>query len=417
LLDDAATTEEVAMIEVRPFALRCALTVLVASPAACVNGEVDDGQEGAAAVSDEIRKNAESSGKGKKPAPEEPSTDTGTQPEAPAEPAPEPPASSACTRYVSTSGSDSAAGTSVSSPWRTIKASLGKLRAGDVLCVRAGTYAEEIIMRLPVGRADARITFQNYPGEAPLLDGRFAITAPDYWTIRGLRFTNPTPADTTNRLVSILAGTGWILEDNEIFDGRYAGLLVGKSSYYGPPHNYVIRRNVIHDTDASNLYHNPSRHSRGGLIERNVFYNSGAQNVKLGWGGTDGCTGSKYEDFGVGEVVFRYNTAHGARLAALAVAEPGGLYPVEIYRNLLTQNPRHVLRFDSSEGCLGTKVFTRDNAGGLAPKFAEDFGSSPSAMAQMSNNVFPVDPRYDSTSPSGFRPTNPAAQAYGRWAP
>ncbi len=63
------------------------------------------------------------------------------------------------------------------------------------------------------------------------------------------------------------------------------------------------------------------------------------------------------------------------------------------------------------------EVFTHDNAGGLAPKFAEDFGHSPTSMKQMANNLFPVDPRYDVISPGGLKPQALAAQAYGRWAP
>jgi hypothetical protein len=46
---------------------------------------------------------------------------------------------SAATYYMSPTGSDSGSG-SISSPWRTVSASSGKLQAGDILYARGGTY-------------------------------------------------------------------------------------------------------------------------------------------------------------------------------------------------------------------------------------------------------------------------------------
>ena len=321
-----------------------------------------------------------------------------------------------CSYYVSPKGSDEGPGSSTQ-PWRTINASLAKLVAGNTLCVRAGTYDEEVTAQPPRGNPGARITLTGLgsPDERPVIHGGFALVDPDYWTISGLRFTNPSPSNDDQRLVSILGGTGWLFEDNEVVDGPYAGLLVGASENSGPPEDYTIRGNVVHGTGATNLYLNPSRFSTGGLVEQNVFFDSGTENVKLGWGGDNGCTGSRFRDFGIGEVTFRYNTLHDAERGALIIAEPGGLHAVDVYRNLFTGEPDHLVRYDSVDGCLGNRVSVRDNAGGLAPKFSEDFGDSPVNRAREHGNVFPIDPEYRSTGADGFVPGNPEAESFGRY--
>jgi hypothetical protein len=324
-----------------------------------------------------------------------------------------------CSRYVATTGSDRAVGSS-SRPWRTLTAALAKMGRGQTLCVHSGTYVGAVdAADPPEGRAAAGITLRGLAdnGSRPEIRGEFTVVNPDGWTISGFRFTNPSPpAGSDRRIVSILGGSGWRFEDNEVTDGRYAGMVVGLSTGSGPPLDYAIRNNVIHGTVATNLYLNPSRFSTGGVVEHNLFYDSGTENVKLGWGGTGGCTGQKVRDFGIGGVTFRYNTLDGAQRGALAIAEPGGLHTVDVYGNLFTGQPDHLVRYDSVEGCLGNKVVVHDNAGGPAPRFSQDFGDSPQNVAHEHGNVFPVDPQYDARTPTGFRPQNPAAAAFGRYA-
>lgn len=319
-----------------------------------------------------------------------------------------------CTRFVSTTGSDSAFG-SATSPWRTVSASIPKLFPGDTLCLRAGTYAESVKpgSTLRKGTASARITLRSHPGEIAVLKGNHLFRNPDHWTFSDLEITNP---GSTAALFIIVGGMGWVFERNDVHTGAYAGLLVGRSSD-AFPHDYVVRQNTIHDTTASNFYHNPGRGSTGGLIERNLFFNSGTQNLKLGWGGTDVCTGSNYDNFGIGEVTVRYNTMYNAK-QPLAVAESGGEGKVDIYRNLVFKSTStYLVRIDNVEGCLRDNVWVHDNAGGGASKWAEDFGHQPTVMKQMTNNVFPLDPQFDSTTRTGFHPANSVAKAYGRYAP
>src|SRR5690242_9276832 len=68
------------------------------------------------------------------------------------------------TYYVSTTGSDSGAGT-ITSPWRTLARSMTRLSPGDTLFVRGGTYAERIQSpKLKAGTSGLRIKVAAYPG-------------------------------------------------------------------------------------------------------------------------------------------------------------------------------------------------------------------------------------------------------------
>src|SRR5579859_1304233 len=80
------------------------------------------------------------------------------------------PSRSGKTYYVSTSGSDTNAGT-LSAPWRTIQHAANTVAAGDTVQVRAGTYNEIVTMKTSGNATSGYITFQNYPGEAPIVDG------------------------------------------------------------------------------------------------------------------------------------------------------------------------------------------------------------------------------------------------------
>lgn len=80
--------------------------------------------------------------------------------------------SQAATKYVSTTGSDSADG-SIGTPWLTLHKGLQSIGGGDTLYIRGGTYQEagfEIATgELPSGSSSAYTTIIAYPGETPLL--------------------------------------------------------------------------------------------------------------------------------------------------------------------------------------------------------------------------------------------------------
>ena len=57
-------------------------------------------------------------------------------------------------------------------PWRTINHALLRVKAGDTLYLRGGTYHEHVTMSL-VGRDMAPLTIRSFPGEQAILDGAF----------------------------------------------------------------------------------------------------------------------------------------------------------------------------------------------------------------------------------------------------
>jgi len=70
----------------------------------------------------------------------------------------------AATSYVATNGNNGNPGTQTQ-PWRTLKYAAVNISTGDTVIVRGGTYKEYFTINT------ANVTFQNYPGESPIVDG------------------------------------------------------------------------------------------------------------------------------------------------------------------------------------------------------------------------------------------------------
>lgn len=79
--------------------------------------------------------------------------------------------------FVATDGNDQAAGTSESKPFQTVRRAVtAATQPGDTVWIRGGVYAADSTWNnqltfLYSGTAAAPITFRNYPGELPILDG------------------------------------------------------------------------------------------------------------------------------------------------------------------------------------------------------------------------------------------------------
>ncbi|HHY54286.1 MAG TPA: DUF1565 domain-containing protein, partial [Chloroflexi bacterium] len=95
--------------------------------------------------------------------------------------------------YVAPTGNDANPGTEAQ-PWRTIQKAANSVNPGDTVFIRGGAY-NEVVLLTRSGTADNYITFQNYPGETPIIDGA-GKSSSDYWNglfaIRGVSATNRT---------------------------------------------------------------------------------------------------------------------------------------------------------------------------------------------------------------------------------
>ena len=69
-------------------------------------------------------------------------------------------------------GDDTAAGT-LAAPWKSVQRSLMKLKPGDTLCLRGGTYRESLYLALQ-GTREQPITIRSAPGEEVVIDGGLA---------------------------------------------------------------------------------------------------------------------------------------------------------------------------------------------------------------------------------------------------
>ena len=106
--------------------------------------------------------------------------------------------------YVTPNGSSSGTG-SITSPWSLATAlggASGKVKPGDTIWVRAGTYVAPFRSTLR-GTAAAPIVVRAYPGERAIIDGRAAtgdnfVVAGSYSVFWGLEFTNSAGSRTTS---------------------------------------------------------------------------------------------------------------------------------------------------------------------------------------------------------------------------
>ena len=74
------------------------------------------------------------------------------------------------TFFVDAAKGDDAADGSRERPWKTVARGAAKLKAGETLCLRGGTYYEHVTVTA-AGTAEKPITLRAFPGELVVLDG------------------------------------------------------------------------------------------------------------------------------------------------------------------------------------------------------------------------------------------------------
>jgi hypothetical protein len=144
--------------------------------------------------------------------------------------------------YVSTSGSDSNPGT-LTQPWRTIQHSMDVVNPGDTVYVRGGTYYERLTLKR-CGTSNAWITFKNYPGETPIIDGSYVT---DYgWggalvQIGENAFSDWSPLPSRGFWgVEYIKFSGFTVQNTNIYPDSGRG--VGIGTYFS---RYIIIENCI----------------------------------------------------------------------------------------------------------------------------------------------------------------------------
>ena len=127
--------------------------------------------------------------------------------------------------YVSTTGSDTNAGTSAA-PWKTIQHAANEAIAGDTVFVFGGTYHESVNLPHSGSGAAGSIVFRSYPGETAIVDGTgvtccsdsiqglFNITGDQsYLILEGLEIQNYASTNVNNEPAGIyVTGSGKYLQ-------------------------------------------------------------------------------------------------------------------------------------------------------------------------------------------------------------
>ncbi|WP_214630861.1 right-handed parallel beta-helix repeat-containing protein [Paenibacillus agaridevorans] len=88
--------------------------------------------------------------------------------------------------YVSANGADTNPGT-IEAPWRTIQKAADTLMAGETVLVRGGVYEEFVTIRNSGSAAAGYITFQAYPGEQAVIEGKNLSIASGKSSLMGIR--------------------------------------------------------------------------------------------------------------------------------------------------------------------------------------------------------------------------------------
>jgi hypothetical protein len=204
--------------------------------------------------------------------PPPPAATPAPQAPAPATPAPQPPPPAAGgpmvpggrVLYLSPNGSDSGSG-SASSPWRSLEAASSKLKPGDTLYLRGGTYGGEQMYWTTAGTAAKPIWVKAFPGEAVTFDGNgtrqfiWFRDGASYVFLDGFRVTDYAPSGTG--VIIFTDGAHDIVLNALTMSGHYAPDNNDHLVYPAAPNvrNITVRNSVLDGAEGGcvHLYHSP----------------------------------------------------------------------------------------------------------------------------------------------------------------
>lgn len=225
---------------------------------------------------------------------------------------PPPPAAPICTKTLAPGGS--------------LGTFLNGLRAGEVGCLRGGTYSagDSVVWSASGG------TVQAYPGESPVVVGtRIWMSGTDQtirgFTIRDVLFSDGEPLQ--------ISGTRARVEEMELANANEHGILLNSSA-----RDATIARNYIHDVGHDTLDHGIYVQGSGHRIVNNLIARPSGYGVHL------------YSS--PSNVVVAQNTLVASRLRAGVLVRTSGT-GVRIVNNIVAENATHGINYHScGGGCL-----------------------------------------------------------------
>lgn len=331
------------------------------------------------------------------------------------------------TYYVSTSGNDSAAGTSTGTAWKTFGTAVARIGAGDTLYVRGGTYTTTVnggwLFYNPdgwsTGTSGNPILIKNYQDEVPILVGSGKCWDPRYFTMEGLRFTNNgNKTAISSHMITMRGGVRWKIRNCKFYEAATHSLLhinVGESG--NDPQEFTIEYNDFwnvwqYESGGSNQDHciyvscDCRVNNVNSTIQRNTFRNTpNGRGIKIGPGSTS-------DESPHGGLNVLYNS-FWRTVGPAPIQCSGNSNNVLIERNILFRDDR-----ESDEYIIGhydysgnaSTIVVKNNVWWAAPEFIED-----NKFTNGGGNLN-INPQYANPSAGDLHPNNPTAQAYGRYA-
>ena len=305
---------------------------------------------------------------------------------------------------------------------------LEALKPGDTLALAPGTYrtgfvipdpaSMAVLTKMSYGTPDAPITVRAAdPANRPLILGELKLWGPSHWVLDGLRVQAVDPGKDA---LFIGGGTGWVVRNSEFSGakrtGAYSNVSIGSDKYgTGAPSGFLFTGNCVHDaaqTNRGNTDHNiyvnyPGAPGSGGVISRNTIFNHfKGSGIKIGNGGAPGAPGPW-------NVKVQYNTITQGGRQVLLHAD---VRDNTIERNLLVRATEPFRSDPRTTSVYFNLVTGKGNS--LANNYASGstmFSFGPNVALRGDNGVR-ADPAFRSVGCDGFKPSNPAAAAYGRYA-
>ncbi len=285
------------------------------------------------------------------------------------------------TYYVSTSGNNANDGLSPSTAWRNVQYAANHVRAGDTVNVLGGVYNETVNVGASGSAAAGYITFQNYSGQTPILDGTglaipggqygvFNIAGQSYVILKGFEIRNYKSSSKSKVPIGIYvtgAGSNLQLLNNHIHDivtsasgcganalgvafygnqapGSLNNITVSANeidhlktgcsetlTFNGNVDTFTVTNNLIHDNNNIGIdaigFEGTSPNAaydraRNGLISQNTIYNI-SSNGNPAYPKNCWCADGIYVDGGTNVIVER-NLVHNVDLGIEIASEHKG---------------------------------------------------------------------------------------------
>lgn len=248
--------------------------------------------------------------------------------------------------WVATNGNDSASGSSAA-PWLTIQKAVDAILPGDVITVRAGTYAGAVVSN--PGTAAAPKTLRAERGSIVLLNAlgpqnrRNSIlevesfnTPPSYWVIEGFHISGAPRSG-----IDVREATGVVLRWNHVFNSGRTGIFSAFAEHL------LMEYNESHHNGEHGIYvSNSAQHP---VARGNVLYSNAVAGIHLNGDLSGGGSGTIYAPIIEGNYIYS-NGSQGA-----AGINCDGIEEGIIRNNLLWDTKAGGITLYAIDGAVGSR--------------------------------------------------------------